>query len=226
MSSRRVQRSLQEFHRIRVNRCWIRHTGYYWIVLVWSNSWLHLERMISDPATDQLFVPLGVPSSSRSGDSGCGDTDRRSYNQFGTLVWQLNEIWPTGGWGFWALENWARESFKPMWMDRPFNTIWLVASNIFFFLNFPFQSISYMGYIIPTPLTFISLHDFRVIHISMLSGQIFPSPRFSWAPWSELTERQGSCCHMLPWWIHGRGHSIYIYYIIYILLIYIYIFYY
>eukprot|EP00435_Cladocopium_sp_Y103_P019248 s4048_g4.t1 len=27
---------------------------------------------------------------------------RRSYNQFGTLVWQLNEIWPTGGWGFWA----------------------------------------------------------------------------------------------------------------------------
>jgi len=24
---------------------------------------------------------------------------RRSYNQFGTLVWQLNEIWPTGGWG-------------------------------------------------------------------------------------------------------------------------------
>lgn len=24
---------------------------------------------------------------------------RRSANQFGTLIWQLNEIWPTGGWG-------------------------------------------------------------------------------------------------------------------------------
>jgi len=24
---------------------------------------------------------------------------RRSQNQFGALVWQLNEIWPTGGWG-------------------------------------------------------------------------------------------------------------------------------
>jgi beta-mannosidase len=23
----------------------------------------------------------------------------RSINRFGTLVWQLNEIWPTGGWG-------------------------------------------------------------------------------------------------------------------------------
>ncbi len=27
---------------------------------------------------------------------------RRSQNQFGALVWQLNEIWPTGGWGFLA----------------------------------------------------------------------------------------------------------------------------
>jgi len=25
--------------------------------------------------------------------------DRRSHNQFGALVWQLNEIWPTNGWG-------------------------------------------------------------------------------------------------------------------------------
>jgi beta-mannosidase len=25
--------------------------------------------------------------------------NRRSYNSFGTLTWQLNEIWPTGGWG-------------------------------------------------------------------------------------------------------------------------------
>lgn len=24
---------------------------------------------------------------------------RRSGNSFGTLIWQLNEIWPTGGWG-------------------------------------------------------------------------------------------------------------------------------
>jgi hypothetical protein len=24
---------------------------------------------------------------------------RRSYNQFGVVIWQLNEIWPTGGWG-------------------------------------------------------------------------------------------------------------------------------
>lgn len=24
---------------------------------------------------------------------------RRSDNQFGTITWQLNEIWPTGGWG-------------------------------------------------------------------------------------------------------------------------------
>lgn len=24
---------------------------------------------------------------------------RRAQNQFGTIVWQLNEIWPTGGWG-------------------------------------------------------------------------------------------------------------------------------
>ena len=24
---------------------------------------------------------------------------RRAQNQFGALVWQLNEIWPTGGWG-------------------------------------------------------------------------------------------------------------------------------
>lgn len=24
---------------------------------------------------------------------------RRSMNEFGTLIWQLNEIWPTGGWG-------------------------------------------------------------------------------------------------------------------------------
>jgi hypothetical protein len=24
---------------------------------------------------------------------------RRAENQFGCLVWQLNEIWPTGGWG-------------------------------------------------------------------------------------------------------------------------------
>ncbi len=24
---------------------------------------------------------------------------RRSTNAWGTLTWQLNEIWPTGGWG-------------------------------------------------------------------------------------------------------------------------------
>lgn len=24
---------------------------------------------------------------------------RRSNNQFGVIVWQFNEIWPTGGWG-------------------------------------------------------------------------------------------------------------------------------
>jgi len=24
---------------------------------------------------------------------------RRSTNEFGTVTWQLNEIWPTGGWG-------------------------------------------------------------------------------------------------------------------------------
>ena len=24
---------------------------------------------------------------------------RRATNQFGIIVWQLNEIWPTGGWG-------------------------------------------------------------------------------------------------------------------------------
>ena len=24
---------------------------------------------------------------------------RRSENQFGVIVWQFNEIWPTGGWG-------------------------------------------------------------------------------------------------------------------------------
>jgi hypothetical protein len=24
---------------------------------------------------------------------------RRSQNEFGTVTWQLNEIWPTGGWG-------------------------------------------------------------------------------------------------------------------------------
>merc|ERR1719305_2178020 len=25
--------------------------------------------------------------------------DRRKKNQFGIIVWQYNEIWPTGGWG-------------------------------------------------------------------------------------------------------------------------------
>lgn len=24
---------------------------------------------------------------------------RRILNQFGNIVWQLNDIWPTGGWG-------------------------------------------------------------------------------------------------------------------------------
>ena len=24
---------------------------------------------------------------------------RRGTNEFGTIIWQLNEIWPTGGWG-------------------------------------------------------------------------------------------------------------------------------
>lgn len=24
---------------------------------------------------------------------------RRGNNEFGSLIWQLNEIWPTGGWG-------------------------------------------------------------------------------------------------------------------------------
>ena len=29
-----------------------------------------------------------------------GDIEtRRAQNQLGLLVWQLNEIWPTGGWG-------------------------------------------------------------------------------------------------------------------------------
>ena len=26
-------------------------------------------------------------------------THRRSTNNFGNIVWQYNEIWPTGGWG-------------------------------------------------------------------------------------------------------------------------------
>jgi beta-mannosidase len=26
-------------------------------------------------------------------------TERRSINSFGTIVWQFNEVWPTGGWG-------------------------------------------------------------------------------------------------------------------------------
>ncbi len=25
--------------------------------------------------------------------------NRRSGNEFGTVIWQLGEIWPTGGWG-------------------------------------------------------------------------------------------------------------------------------
>ena len=25
--------------------------------------------------------------------------NRRSGNTFGTIIWQLGEIWPTGGWG-------------------------------------------------------------------------------------------------------------------------------
>jgi len=25
--------------------------------------------------------------------------NRRSENEFGTVIWQLGEIWPTGGWG-------------------------------------------------------------------------------------------------------------------------------
>lgn len=25
--------------------------------------------------------------------------ERRSKNEFGIIVWQFNEIWPTGGWG-------------------------------------------------------------------------------------------------------------------------------
>lgn len=24
---------------------------------------------------------------------------KRSLNEFGTLTWQLGEVWPTGGWG-------------------------------------------------------------------------------------------------------------------------------
>ena len=43
----------------------------------------------------QLYLCQLAQALEMSGDI----ASRRGQNQFGTLVWQLNEIWPTGGWG-------------------------------------------------------------------------------------------------------------------------------
>ena len=53
----------------------------------------------------------------------------RSQNHFGLLVWQLNEIWPTGGWG--SLEYGSRRAgqviggrWKPLhYLYRPLANI-------------------------------------------------------------------------------------------------------
>jgi beta-mannosidase len=41
-----------------------------------------------------------------------GDLEnRRSYNTFGLLIWQLNENWPTGGWGLMEYSGDSRQPF-------------------------------------------------------------------------------------------------------------------
>jgi beta-mannosidase len=39
--------------------------------------------------------------------------ERRSRNSFGLLIWQLNENWPTGGWGLVEYSNMAESSTIP-----------------------------------------------------------------------------------------------------------------